>query len=92
MLRRPRVQVQFYVLLITALLQLHFKHRCLPPPPEPETEAAVPPETSSPDPTSVPGPGPAPQPGKSLDGRLCRALSFASPGRFLQTLGQKLRC
>jgi len=127
------VQTQFYVLLMTALLQLHFKQRCLPPPPEPEigetepeaapaeipsetepeaarensappqaavetappepeTEGTVPPEPSSADPTSVPRLGPAPQPGKSLDGRLCRALSFASPGRFLQTLGQKLRC
>jgi hypothetical protein len=113
------VQIQFYVLLITALLQLHFKQRCLPPPPEPEvppetepeaaaqtapenpaaavppepeTAAAVPPEPSSADPTSVPGPGSISPQGKALDGRLCRALSFASPVRFLETLGQKLRC
>lgn len=118
------VQIQFYVLLMTALLQLHFKQRCLPPPPEPELlphpepEAAEPtaqenpapmaaaeetpapepetlapgaPETAAANPTSVPGSEPTSQPMKTLDGHLCRALSFASPVRFLQTLGQKLR-
>jgi len=121
------VQSQFYVLLITALLELHFKQRCLPPPPEPEapleTEAAqtepeaaqTPPAPEAPEtepeaaqtPPAPEAPETAPQtpspllpaaPGspsaqgpKALDGCLCRALSFASPGRFLQTLGQKLQ-
>ncbi len=121
------VQIQFYALLMTALLQLHFKQRCLPPPLEPESacetaplpeaspETALGPETSSegaretvpapataaalgstpetapPDPTAAPGATLAAQDRKSLDGRLSRALSFASPDRFLQTLGQKLR-
>jgi hypothetical protein len=114
------VQIQFYVLLMTALLELHFKQRCLPPLPEtamPEelappapatatsaepppptpataTSAEPPPptpETVPSDPTAARGSQPAPDRAKALDGRLIRALSFASPSQFLRTLGRKMR-